>query len=186
MPLSIDFLPFIMPLPLHKSPKILNLGSIIWFAFFGPANMVKKSRGIGKTSLACPATIALDSVLRGDLKVCIRKSFKWLRFSTIYHNDLIIIKVKLVLDRLIEPAVKALLMLLVGQPKSLQTLICPNFSLFSQNIRLKVVHVPVCSEFVDGTEDPRGDVAVETMMVVKVDGRETNHRTSNVSVDPRD
>ena len=111
------------------------------------------------------------------------KELRWLWVPTIYHNDVIFGEANSVLDGLVEPCIKALMVLLIGYPKSTLAFSYPDMTLIRQNVRLKAVPVPVLSDLIDGSEDPR-KVMVLPMLIVEVNRREAYNCPSDMGVDP--
>ena len=96
-------------------------------------------------------------------------SFKRLRVPSINDNDVIFSLTNPILDRFVKPGVKALLVLLIGNPERTLAFSYPSLTLIRKNIRLTAVHVPVLGDLVDGAKDAGGDVMVEPVLSVQVD-----------------
>ena len=112
------------------------------------------------------------------------KKLSWLWVSTIYHDDVIFGEANSVLDGLVEPCIKALMVLLIGYPKSTLAFSYPDMTLIRQNVRLKAVPVPVLTDLIDGSEDPRKVKVVKPMLSVEVNRREAYNCPSDMGVDP--
>ena len=112
------------------------------------------------------------------------KELRWLGAPTIYHNDVIFGEANFVFDGLVEPCIKALMVLLIGYPKSTLAFSYPDMTLIRQNVSLKAVPVPVLSDLIYGSEDPRKTIVVKPMLIVEVNRREAYDCPSDMGVDP--
>ena len=97
------------------------------------------------------------------------QSLRQLRDPTINHNNVIISEANPFLDGSEEPFIKALLVLLIGHAQRPFTLGNLVLSLVRQNICLTAVPVPVLSELIDSTKNPRENMVVKAMLIVEVD-----------------
>ena len=98
------------------------------------------------------------------------KGLIWLRVPTINHNDIIFGEREPVLDGLVEPCIKALMVLLIGYPQSTLAFSYPVLTLLRQNEWFKAVPVFVLSDLIDSSNDPRRHVVHKPMLIVEIDG----------------